>query len=171
MGLNFKEDRKESEILIKWWASLQEDKGARAELRKCHELPEVFMQSSFHRLYNSFKNFGDVNEEGLATVAGLLSNIKDNNSLNIASQMARDINGQENTKEEKAVIKGLRFRRILKIQNHSELFPVMIRIIKHLKGLVNITDLANSAYYWNDSTKKTWAFKYYEHIQIEKKEK
>lgn len=157
MGLNFKEDRKETVILHKWWEALQNDKGARAELRRCHELLEVFMQTGFHRLFNSLKNFGDVYEDGLATVAGLLSHVKKHiPSIKMAGQMSQG---------DKPAISDLRFRKLLKIQTHAELYPAMIRIIKHLNGTMNIEDLANSVYYWNDKTKKEFAFNYYKNIQ------
>ena len=157
MGLIFKDDRKESEILLRWWQSLLEDKGARAELRRCHELTEIFMQPAFYRLFNSLKNFGDIFEDGLAVVAGLLSHVKKTiPTIKISAQMSQG---------EKPVISDLRFRKLLKIQNHSELYPAMIRIIKHLDGTVNIIDLSNSVYFWNDRTKKESAFNYYKNIQ------
>jgi CRISPR system Cascade subunit CasB len=61
-----------------------------------------------------------------------------------------------------ARVSGLRFRRLLKVQNNSDLFEPLIRVVRMLDGNVNISSLANSIYWWNDFTRKDWAFAYYD---------
>jgi CRISPR system Cascade subunit CasB len=60
-----------------------------------------------------------------------------------------------------AKVSGLRFRRLLKIQGREELYPAMVRIVAMLGGSINLLSLANSVYWWNERTRKDWAFAYY----------
>jgi len=40
----------------------------------------------------------------------------------------------------------------------------MIRVIRLLRGEVNIYSLAESTYFWGDDVRKRWAYEYYENI-------
>jgi len=145
--------------LLEWWRALDDSRGNRAALRRCHNPTEVAFNPAFHRLRMKFKQFGYVNPESLALIAGILSHVRDNNDVHIAAQMATP-----KTVDGKACVSELRFRRILKVHDNTELFESLIRIVRMLDGNVNIPILANSIYWWNvnDSTRKKWAFKYYD---------
>ena len=76
----------------------------------------------------------------------------------VAEQMAT---GKTGKVDESARVSGLRFRRLLKVKEQEELFTSMTRIIALLGGTVNLQSLAQSVYFWNDRTRKKWAFDYY----------
>ena len=57
---------------------------------------------------------------------------------------------------------GLRFRRLLKIEDRDDLYGAVVRTIRLLDGSVNIASLADGVYWWNERTKNNWAFDYYD---------
>ena len=128
----------------------------RAELRRCGTLAEVVFTPSYHRLRQKVCQYGAVYDDGLALLAGLAAKVKTNtHDQTIARQMA------SGKADGSARVSGLRFRRLLKIKEQEELFTAMARIIALLGGAVNLQSLAQSAYFWNDRTRKQWAFEYY----------
>jgi CRISPR system Cascade subunit CasB len=104
------------------------------------------------------------NEAALMTVAALASHVKEHQpGMTFAQQM-----GMPKSEGGKARVSGLRFRRLLQHRNHEELFSGVTRTIHLLGGTVNLHSLADGAYWWNDNTKKAWAFDYYETAPDEK---
>lgn len=157
--LSFKKNSPEVQKLLEWWDDLdKKHRGERAVLRRCGTLAEVVFSPAYHRLRLSVGRFGTVNDDGLALVVGLAARVehpvKDHNDENtIAKQMA--------TGNDKAKVSGLRFRRLLKVKEKENLYTSMSRIISILGGTVNLQSLAQSVYFWNDITRKQWAFDYY----------
>ena len=154
--LKFEHDSPETQTLVDWWLALNENRGDRAELRRCSTLVEVAFTPAYHRLRLAVVKFGAVNADALAVVACLAARVKSNIAGNtLAEQMATGkVDGS-------ARVSGLRFRRLLKVKEREELFTAMGRVIALLGGAVNLQSLANSIYFWNDRTRKQWAFEYY----------
>jgi len=161
--LRFSQGSPESKVLLGWWRGLENNRGDRAALRRCRSLTEVVFVPSYHRLRQELLSLGSVDSEGLAIVAGLAARVKENNNqYTIANQMALHVAGGT------AKVSGLRFRRLLKIQDRDKLYPAMIRIVALLNNPLNLVNLANSIYWWNDLTRKNWAFDYYTNAPSEK---
>ena len=100
--------------------------------------------------------FGTVNDEVLPIIVGLAARVKNSiEESTIAEQMATG------KADGSARVSGLRFRRLLKVKEQEELFTSMTRIISLLSGMVNLQSLAQSVYFWNDRTRKRWAFEYF----------
>jgi CRISPR system Cascade subunit CasB len=155
--VNFAPGTETAEALVAWWKGLERDRGERAALRRCTNLTEVAFVPSYHQLLRVLSPHGKVDAERLALVAGLAARVKGHNpGVEIAVQMAQTKPGGSS-----AVVSGLRFRRLLKIQNREELFLALGRVVALLGGTVNLVSLAKSAYEWNEWTRKQWAFNYY----------
>lgn len=154
--LRFDKGSPELQALDAWWQSLDDNRGDRAELRRCGTLAEVVFTPAYHRLRQRLCRCGVVHDDGLAVVAGLAAKVK-NNTMDVpfARQMATG------KPDGSARVSGLRFRRLLKVKEREELFTAMGRVIAMLGGAVNLQSLAQSAYFWNDITRKQWAFEYY----------
>lgn len=160
--LRFDKDSPELQALIAWWRSLSDNRGDRAELRRCGTLTEVVFTPAYHRLRQAVCRYGAVYDDGLAAMAGLAAKVKnDNAGLTLAEQMATK-------KGDSARVSGLRFRRLLKMKDREDLFIALGRVIALLGGSVNLQSLAQSAYFWNDRTRKQWAFDYYSKAPSEK---
>ncbi len=154
--LKFEHDSPETQALSRWWLTLNDNRGDRAELRRCSTLAEVAFTPTYHRLRLDLMKFGAVNADALALVAGLVARVKSNlPGDTLAEQMA---GGKS---DGSARVSGLRFRRLLKVKKREDLFTAMGRVIALLGGAVNLQSLANNLYYWNDRTRKQWAFEYY----------
>jgi CRISPR system Cascade subunit CasB len=162
--LNFKKDSPEVQVLIKWWEGLEKERGERAMLRRCGTLAEVVFSPAYHRLRRALMNVGRFDDDRLSLVVGLFARIKPPNAdgSSIAEQMATG------KPDGSARVSGLRFRRLLKVKDLEELFIAMTRIIALLGGSVNLQSLAQSVYFWNDKTRKDWAFEYYSKAHNEK---
>lgn len=161
--LKFSNDSDEMKALTSWWASLKDNRGDRAELRRCATLAEVAFTPAYHRLRLAVNEFGGINYDALALVAGLSARIKENITGNtLAEQMATG------KSDGSARVSGLRFRRLLKVKDSDALFIAMRRVIALLGGAVNLQSLANSLYFWNDITRKQWAYEYYSKSPSEK---
>jgi len=154
--LKFDNDTPEMQAITAWWQDLDNNRGDRAELRRCSTLAEVAFTPAYHRLRLALARFGPVNADALALLAGLAARVKNNlPGSTLAQQMATG------KADGTARVSGLRFRRLLKVKRQEELFAAMTRVMALLGGAVNLQSLAGSAYYWNDRTRKQWAFEYY----------
>jgi len=152
-----------AEVLITWWKTLDISRGDRAELRRCHSPLKIAFTPAFHRLRYAMMKQGAVKDEDLALVAGVISHVKSNTSGSFPVQMT----GSDSPDAKKAKVSGLRFRRLLTIDDRDKLYETMIRIVHMLGDQADIPSLANGIYWWNDRTKKEWAFAYYEHAPSE----
>ena len=163
MYLKFDNDSPEMQALAAWWQALNDNRGDRAELRRCSNLVEVAFIPAYHRLRLSVGKFGAVNADALALVAGLATRVKnDIAGSSLAEQIATG------KADGSARVSGLRFRRLLKIKDNYELFTAMGRVVALLGGAVNLQSLVKSVYFWNEITRKQWAFEYYSKSPLEK---
>jgi CRISPR system Cascade subunit CasB len=67
-------------------------------------------------------------------------------------------------KGKKPLVNQLRFRRILETEQPEELFQILVRALPLLGNAVNLLDLSDSVYRWNDKNndkRKRWALEYY----------
>ena len=146
-------------ILRAWWEGLERDRGERALLRRASTPTELVFSPAYHRLLSLLQQRGYmVNREALAAVAGLASHVKGDAGTDkrLAQQMASPKPGGSGAK-----VSGLRFRRLLAVIQRDELYPFLIRVIRLLGGKVNLLALANAVYWWNEKTRKQWAYDYY----------
>lgn len=155
----FQEGDDSATILRAWWESLEREKGERAFLRRASYPAEVVFSPAYHRLLSQlWQHDCKVKREPLAVIAGLATHVKEDTGSvrNIAQQMASPKPGGNGAR-----LSGLRFRRLLAVNQWEELYPLMIRVIRLLGGRVNLISLANAVYWWNERTRKEWAYDYY----------
>jgi CRISPR system Cascade subunit CasB len=161
--LRFNKDSVELKDFMAWWVSLDEKRGDRAELRRCATLTEVVFTPAYHRLRQALCHHGAVYDDGLALVAGLAARVKSNDmDGTFAEQMA------SGKTDNSARVSGLRFRRLLKIEKKENLFPALGRVIALIDKRANLSSLIQSVYFWNDRSRKQWAFDYYSKAPSEK---
>ncbi len=167
MSWMFTEGDESSELLASWWEGLDQDRGERAALRRAAAPSDVAFGSSFHRLLGRLRRQGySVGGDGtmaLAAVAGLAAHVKSHiGGASIAQQMATPKSPGAGAR-----VSGLRFRRLLAVSDRDELYPLLLRVVRLLDGHVNLVSLANAAFWWNDRTKKNWAYDYYATAPLE----
>ena len=156
MSVNFKPDAPLGQILTEFWQGLEEDKGSRAQLRRCKTPEEVVMVPAFHRLCRRVRPLMKGERDGwemrMAAIAGLLAHVRTLDSRKtLAEQMAVG---------DTPAVSELRFRRLLQ-RNREEFYGALMRTLGLLDKKANPFDLARSVYYWGDSERKRWAFAYF----------
>lgn len=158
-----------SNVLLDWWKALDTSRGDRAELRRCHSPLNVALTPAYHRLRYALMKHGSIKDNDLALVAGVISHVKSSVPGSFPVQMA----SSDSADGKKAKVSHLRFRSLLSIgdDDPDKLYEKMIRIVHLLDDSADIPSLANGIYWWNEQTKKTWAFAYYEHAPTEEKKK
>lgn len=143
------------------------DRGDRALLRRCRSIDEVLLTPVYFEVRHQLKQRGvDVEEDWdgnrrLASVVGLLARVKVNDErTSFARQLAT-------RKEETDDIKlsGMRFRRLLEIDDRNALYEKMVGVIRLLDAAVNVPSFVRDIYYWRPgsdcSVRKKWAERYY----------
>ena len=173
-----------------WWQDLDERRGERAALRRCHTLHEVMLTSGYHRLLHYLRKTGTYDESDKwqhAAVAGLLAHVEENDERHrFAAQMAlsdqaADALAEADGREEhnkvrgriqsgklgSAPLSGLRFRRLLQINDRPTLFRKLIRTLHLLGGKAKVTDVADAAFYWGDDRRRCWSLDYYTHAPFD----
>ncbi len=81
----FEEDHPASVFILEWWESLKQNKGDRAELRRCKNLEEIQKASAYQRCYwQLIKHFTTEQQvpsrEQMSIIIGLASHIEDNDT-------------------------------------------------------------------------------------------
>jgi len=156
--------------IIAWQKELEEERGDRAELRRCRSPAEVAFVPAFYRLKMDMPQ--NLDPERLAAVAGILSHVeippKVDGRVTIAELFARPDEGRSAPR-----ISDPRFRRLLRVadDDYAELYPMLTRIIRQIKRKVPeqaIPSLVWGVYKWDQTTKRRWAEAYYEHIPQKK---
>ncbi|MCK9342500.1 MAG: type I-E CRISPR-associated protein Cse2/CasB [Massilibacteroides sp.] len=151
---------------IAWWKTLGENRGDRAELRRCRSPTEVAFVPAFYRLKT--KTPQNLDPERLAAVAGVLSHLdsllETDGRETIAGFFARPAPGGSTPR-----ISDPRFRRLLRVpdDDYTELYPMLTRIIRQVDRKIPqyaVTSLIWGVYRWDQATKRSWAEAYYEHV-------
>lgn len=153
-------DPRISTVIMDWWGSLDENRGDRAELRRCKTPEDVIFLPAYHRLRKALSAYGEINDQALCLVAGVLSHVrKHEGSEKFAVQLAQKPPGKESP-----LMNELRFRKFISIRDSTILFKEAIRAVRLLDSTANIPDLARGLYHWTQETRKQWASDYYEKI-------
>jgi len=152
-----KEQPIEHQRLLEWWHALADNRGDRAALRRASSVQQVMFNPGFHRLWHRLRNTRWNRSERVALIAALAARIKQNDARKpFAAQLGSPPAGRE-----KAVLSGLRFRRLLQTSLSDDLLQACSRAIAIRNGQANIVNLAESVYWWNDRVHRQWAFDYY----------
>jgi CRISPR system Cascade subunit CasB len=135
-------------------------------MRRASSPTEVVFSPSYHYLLSQLQQQDfKIRRDALAAVAGLAAHIKEDTGqeMTFARQMA-----SPKSQGSGAKVSGLRFRRLLAVSRREELYPLLIRVIRLLDGRVNLSNLANAVYWWNERTRRQWAYDYYASAPEEK---
>lgn len=158
----FAKDQEAGQALLEWWDKLQDDRGARAELRRCKSPDDVIMTAAFQRLCQRMRPYFS-DEKGwqgrLAAVVGLAAHVREPVfGKSLAVQMAEG---------SPPAVSELRFRRLLQ-RERPELYAALIRVLRMLGKKADLHDLADSVYYWGSGVKKRWAADYFPRVPEKK---
>jgi len=153
---------------FRWWGALNNkerpDTATLADLRRCRTPVEVGFVPAFHDL--RVRTGKNSRREMLATarVAGVLAHVREHDgSRRVAAQLAAKSGNAG------PVYARARFRKLMDTADPDgeRFMDTMVRAVRQLNGVVNVHDLADSVYWWNDHTRLQWARHYYENAPPE----
>ncbi len=151
-----------------WWAELTQeragkpaDRAGRAQLRRCRSMFEAVACPAFHRLYHRLRRLGHrLDGRRLAPAAAVLAHVEMDTApqgiSSLATLMARPRPGSGQPR-----VSGLRFRRLLLVEDREELLPALSRVVRLLGGQAPVAPLAGDIYWWGERVKERWAYDYY----------
>jgi CRISPR system Cascade subunit CasB len=140
--------------LLRWWAGLQNDRGARAELRRCASLLEVMQTPAFHAARHKLIEAGwrssGTSDDRLAAVIALAAHLKSDGGSSPPQAFSNS---------DPPVVSPLRFRQILEARDDEEFFLRLRRVLPLAEGL-SLSALADDVLYWGDNVRKRWVYDY-----------
>ena len=60
-------------------------------------------------------------------------------------------------------VRDVRFRRLLSINDYDRdaLYLMLVRLVRYLDGTAELKSLVEGGYWWNEHTRRYWAYNYY----------
>ena len=143
----WKEEDKDA--IREWRTRLDEEKGERAQLRRCESPEQVLTSPAFHRLLMKFPQGRFTDQTlGLAAAAGLMSRVDDTPIVDGKPvTFARQL-GMPKKEGRKPVMSELRFTQLQKCEDLDELYRKLRRAIQLLDRRANLVSLADCVLQW-----------------------
>lgn len=145
--------------LYAWWEGLKNDRATRAVLRRCATLDQIVLSPAYQQFYRYMLARGwpadaaNWQLDKLAAIAALAAWIEVSTDTNLPYQMSEK-DGERN------VVSELRFRGLLRLDSTDELFRGLRRALPLIGHKTSLIQMANDVYWWNDETRKRWAYNY-----------
>ena len=147
------------DIAYDWWTRLRNPSGrhraALARIRRAHTTVDVIQEPEALRLITRLRPFR-LNDDRVATLAGVLALVRENHEIRIA----RDVGRRSLDEDQSAQLSEARFRRLMQTES-DDLMTQMRRLVQMAKGRANVRDLAEAILYWGDRIRSEWTFEYY----------
>lgn len=151
------------DIVREWWRSLRDERGARADLRRCRTTLEVHFVPKFQALAQRLPSEirDDWKANRLAAVAAVMVHVEDDlGAGSFAEFLASPASG------DRARLSDLRFRRLLACEDPDDLLTTFRRAVQVAGGEAPVSSLAGDLLRWNDRTRKRWAADYYRRAAV-----
>ena len=138
-------------LIMGWHASLQENLGERAQLRRVADSNDALLTPAFARFLKQMPGYWGVNtdQQGIilpdtAMVVSVVARVKEHDPKHsFATSLAKP-----REKGGNSVMSELRFQRLQTSQDEQEFFEQICRAVDLLRGRVNIPSLANDILHW-----------------------
>jgi CRISPR system Cascade subunit CasB len=126
--------------LLDWHNRLQDNRGAKARLRRCREPSQVLLHAEFYELRAALQGWPENQTIALAAIAGLSANLDSHvGEAGFAQQL-----GQPLTSEgQQPCMSESRFRQLIKSRDWNELYLRIRRALLMLKRRTNLLSLAD----------------------------
>lgn len=141
-----------------WWRELQQDRAARARLRRA-DMDKILLEPRFFDLHRRlFPNERDVPArlKISARIALALAHIRQDEP----KKFGRAIGAPEFGAEDLAPVKLLRFKSLMQAEA-EDLLREIRRAIDIIGGQANVGDVANLLVFWGDKTRARLALDYF----------
>jgi CRISPR system Cascade subunit CasB len=147
--------------LLAWWSGLDDNRAARATLRRAGNVTQVTLTPHYQALYKRLCAHG-WNDEGrpylrdaLAATVGLLAHVEHNDDEKLPVRMSKPA-----ADGGRAPVSPLRFMRLLESPDLEALFTGLRRVLPLMGHRADVLALSNAVIRWDDDVKKRWAYDY-----------
>ena len=155
MNTDFTRNKILGGALFGWWQSLQDDRGARAVLRRANDITAVVMTPAFQRLRQRLLTAGWIErtpgssyEDALAATAGLAAHVDVHaDGVSIPKAMGEHVSE-------------LRFLRLLNSPDIEAVFSGIRRLMPLMDRELDVRILARDVINWGDVVKRRWTYEY-----------
>lgn len=163
--------------VVQWFDDLKKNSGASARLRRCRSTVDALTEPAavglarrLGVLHERSRHDDDAVRAAL-DLARVLAHVTTHSGQQRVMQSAgwKQFPGERRESdagEIRPVLSEARFRRLLTTPTGEPLVAAFIRLVRQLKGVVNVTELANDFRNWGDpergpGVRQKWAFDYY----------
>ena len=149
-----------------WWRDLQPDpanqqkgdRGALARLRRCASVSAAMQEASTIRLFQRVGGTTPADLPAVALAAATLAHVREDVP---GLTVARAIGPQSVESPETALLKPLRFRRLLETTEPDERLVAFRRLAALADGKLPVVDLAVALMDWTDERRRRWVYDYW----------
>jgi CRISPR system Cascade subunit CasB len=155
---------------VSWWRELQPDpatkrpgdRAALAQLRRCATVAEAMQEPAAIALFRRAQMTRPDDLPLIGLTAAVLAHVREDtaggsDSLSVARQIGPD--GAD--KPETALLKPLRFRRLMEARGEDERLIAFRRLVALTKVKLDLPDLAAALLDWSERRRRDWIFAYW----------
>lgn len=149
-----------------WWRELQPDptskrpgdRAALARLRRCGTVVEAMLDQSAIALFRRCGATGPDDLPAIGLAAAVLAHVREDAR---EQSVARQLGPDQPDKPETAILKPLRFRRVMEAATPDERLIALRRMVALAGGRLNVRDLADALLGWNERRRQRWVYDYW----------
>ena len=151
---------------VAWWRDLQPDaekgragdRAALARLRRCATVAEAMQDRATIDFFRRVGATGPDDLPAAALAAAILARVRRDEPGKL---VARQIGPDSPDKPETAILKPLRFRRLMEASTDDERMIAFRRLIAIAGDALNVSDLAESLLHWTEDRRRRWVYDYW----------
>ena len=152
---------------IAWWRDLQPDpnrnrtgdRAGLARLRRCATVAEAMQDPITISLFQRCGGTGPWHLPAAGLAAAVLAHVREDDREN--PRIARRVGPDNTDKPETALLKPLRFRRLLEAELPDERLAAFRRMAALARGKLNVRDLAGALLDWSEGRQRRWVYEYW----------
>lgn len=149
-----------------WWRDLQPDsdrrypgdRGALSRLRRCATVAEAMQDPATIALFRRCGATAPADLPAIALAAAVLARVREDAP---GQSVARQLGPDQPDKPETAILKPLRFRRMMEATSEDERLIALRRLVALAGARLNLRDLAEALLDWSDRRRRRWVFDYW----------
>ena len=158
---------------VTWWRHMQPDpdkshpgdRASLAKLRRCATVAEAMQEPATFDLYRRGGGRGPNDLAAAALAAAAMAHVRKDDREH--RSIARRIGPDNTDKMETALVKPLRFRRLMEADTEDERLIAFRRLAAIAGKKLNIADFSAALLNWSDERKRRWIYDYWNAGQID----
>jgi CRISPR system Cascade subunit CasB len=151
--------------VVPWWRDMQPnpperpgDRAALARLRRCATVGEAMQDPATIALFRRVGATGPCDLPDIGLAAAVLAHVRADQP---AHNVARQVGPEGPEKPETALLKPLRFRRLMEAATADERLAVFRRLVALAGGALSVADLSDALLDWSEERRQRWVYDYW----------